>query len=1199
MSRLSLSLLGPFQVALDGRAVTSFESAKVRALLAYLAVVADRPHPREVLAGLLWPDWPNASALSNLRYALSDLRQVLGDREATPPFLLIAREALQFNTASDYELDVRAFESALADKADLPALERAAELYRGRFLEGFSVSESAPFEGWMVRKREELERQALAALRHLGASYERRGEYGRAEAHARRQVELAPEDEVGHQQLMRALALGGQRSAALGQYEACRRLLAVELGVEPGRETTALYERIREGLLAAPSTTPVGLSHIPPFPGAERQVVDVERPPVVARERELARLEGDLELALGGQGRVAFVTGDPGTGKSTLVGEFVRRAMVAHSDLIVAQGNGNAYTGVGDPYLPFLEVLQMLSGDVEARWAGGGIAREHAQRLWALVPEAVQALVEHGPELIDLFVPGAALLARGRAFAPDGAPWLARLEQLLERKAGGPGSVAMQQAELFGHYTRVVQALARQHPLILVLDDLQWADAGSIALLFHLGRKLSGQRILIVGAYRTEEVALGRDGERHPLEPVVSEFQRTWGEITIDLAQAEGQRLVVELLDQEPNRLDAAFRETLYRHTGGQALFTVELLRGLKERGDLRRDEQGLWVEGPGLNWERLPARVEAVIGEGIKRLPEEDQALLAVASVEGEEFTAEAAARVRGLDEREAVERLSGALSQEHRLVLPVSLRRLGEQRLSRYRFRHYLFQSYLYQRLDEVQRVRLHEEVGVALEALHGARPQSPFEDYLQDATGTWETLLATYRAEAMAIAPQLARHFQAAGLTAKAVAYLQQAGGRAWSFAAYQEACAHLNRALELLSTTLDTPERARAEYFVQDVLNDALRGLRGPGAPERGPAVVRAYELAQRLGAPFLAGALLDLYYFRLNQGDVCLAMGLAQQLTDLAEREFPRFLPQAHFCLALDLYWRGDFRAARERLVALLSPGAPPFLFSEEPPARAILAFALWYLGYPDQALRLSQRNLSLAYKTEDPALIALVLSNKAAVHQLRRDVHATLEGAEQLLSLTGEERWPWLRARGVVLAGWAHAQEGRVVDGIATMRQGLAALRETGEELRRPHSLALLAEGYALAGQPEEGLGAIAEALEHVERTGERYYEAELHRLKGELLLQRGKSGAEAEAEACFQKAIEVARRQEARSWELRATMSLCRLWQSQGNRQEAREALAAIYGWFTEGFDTPDLQEAKALLEELSAGGEQSTRRE
>ncbi|MBU1879941.1 MAG: hypothetical protein KJ734_13430, partial [Chloroflexi bacterium] len=243
--------------------------------------------------------------------------------------------------------------------------------------------------------------------------------------------------------------------------------------------------------------------------------------------------------------------------------------------------------------------------------------------------------------------------------------------------------------------------------------------------------------------------------------------QRMWGTISVDLDQAEGRAFVEAFLDSEPNRLGTTFREALYRHTGGQALFTVELLRGLQEHGDLVRDETGRWMEGPTLDWDRLPARVEAVIAERVGQLPPEWQALLTAASVEGEVFTAEVVARVQGMNEDKVVRGLSGALSQSHQLVTAHSRERLrpGGQCLSRYRFRHHLFQRYLYQRLDLVEQARLHEATGRAIEWLLAANP-------------------AALEAEA----GQLARHFAMAGLPVPAAAYHLRAGVRAVRLMAY---------------------------------------------------------------------------------------------------------------------------------------------------------------------------------------------------------------------------------------------------------------------------------------------------------------------------------------------------------------------------------------------------------------------------
>jgi WD40 repeat protein/DNA-binding SARP family transcriptional activator len=262
---LSLSMLGPLQVTLDGEPVTDFKSDKVRALLVYLAVEAEQPHRREALAGLLWPEWPDREARRSLRDALSNLRRAIGDHDAVPPFLLITRETVQFDTDSEYRSDVAAF-SDLRGKQDPSHLQQAVALYHGGFLEGFSIGDAAPFEEWTLLKREQLGRQMLQTLHSLAAIHEQQGQYEQAQAYARQHVQLEPWNEEAHQQLMRVLALDGQRSAALAQYQACSRLLADELGVEPARETVALFESIRDGTLL-PTGPALVTAEEPPAPG--------------------------------------------------------------------------------------------------------------------------------------------------------------------------------------------------------------------------------------------------------------------------------------------------------------------------------------------------------------------------------------------------------------------------------------------------------------------------------------------------------------------------------------------------------------------------------------------------------------------------------------------------------------------------------------------------------------------------------------------------------------------------------------------------------------------------------------------------------------------------------------------------------------------------------------------------------------------
>jgi len=271
--------------------------------------------------------------------------------------------------------------------------------------------------------------------------------------------------------------------------------------------------------------------------------------------------------------------------------------------------------------------------------------------------------------------------------------------------------------------------LAAQQPLLLVLDDLQWADAASINLLFRLGRRIRDSRILVVGAYRPDEVALGRRGERHPLEKVLAEFKRYFGGVWVDLGQAEpaeGRQFVDAFLENEPNRLGESSRQALFAHTGGHPLFTIELLREMQERGDLIRDEEGLWVEGPALDWGTLPARVEGVIEERIGRLEEELRDILTVASVEGEDFTVQIVARVQELQERRLLRTLSRELERRHYLVRERGDMQVGRQLLSRYQFTHTLFQRYLYNDLSAGERRLLHGEIAEILEELYQGRTE-----------------------------------------------------------------------------------------------------------------------------------------------------------------------------------------------------------------------------------------------------------------------------------------------------------------------------------------------------------------------------------------------------------------------------------------------------------------------------------------
>ena len=760
MPHLMVSLFGSYRAVLDGSALNAFETNKTRALLAFLMVESDRPHRREALAALFWSDSPESAARNNLRQTLYRLRQVIADQEAAPPHLLVTSNEIQFDTASDYWLDVAAFSALLAASQrhhpHNPALceecvgrlRTAIGLYQGDFLSGFSLSNCPQFDWWMLRRQEEYHRKAIDALARVGKFYASRRNYSQAAEFAQKEIDLEPWREAAHRRLMRALALSGQRTVALRQYQVCREILSKELGIEPSPETKRLYEQIRNGKILKIrekridrrimySASQGSTSSI--LTAAYSAAAPAQ---VLGRGSELARLYHHLGATLNSQGRVVFVIGEAGSGKTMLVAEFVRQAMQAYEDLLSTWGSSSAHSGAGDPYLPFREALRMLFGDLEAGLNRGLITEAHAMRVRTALPEVVQALVENGPDLLGTLLTRETLEKMSQELGGIDPVWQPLLENRasshppripgterigvfsalndLQRLSRASNPSALEQAAIFDQMTQVLQALARRRPLVLVLDDLQWADPSSANLLFHLGRRLAGSRILIAGAYRPEDVTRVTTQARHPLDSIVNELQSLYGEIHVDLDRADGRRFIEALLDSEPNHLDQEFRQTLYRHTRGHPLFTVELLRGLQERGDLVQDEAGYWIAGPNVDWERLPPRAEAVIAEHLEHLPRDWRKLLAAASVQGETFVAEVLTEATGVSDGEVVECLSGPLSKQHRIVEARGRESLGYKSVSIYQFRHSLYQKYLYRSLDVVERGRLQEATHMILEAL-----------------------------------------------------------------------------------------------------------------------------------------------------------------------------------------------------------------------------------------------------------------------------------------------------------------------------------------------------------------------------------------------------------------------------------------------------------------------------------------------
>jgi len=523
-------------------------------------------------------------------------------------------------------------------------------------------------------------------------------------------------------------------------------------------------------------------------------------------------------------------------------------------------------------------------------------------------------------------------------------------------------------------------------------------------------------------------------------------------------------------------------------------------------------------------------------------------------------------------LIEQVALRPAAGLVAGLDRLAEAGLLFRRGVAPQSSYLFKHALVQDAAYSTLLRARRQELHARVAAALERV--------FADLVERHP---ELLL---------------HHLTAAGDTERAVAQWLKAGRRAIQRSANLEAIGHLRNGLELVMTLTDTPERAQHELVLRTTLGSALAAAKGQGAPEFGEAYARARELCRQVGETpgQLFPVLFGLWYFRLARAEMRTAREFAEQLLGLAQSaDDPALLLAAHRSLGQNLSFLGELAGARyhlERGINLYDVEqhrSLALLYGQDLGVlcRSWACFGLWLLGYPDQALLQSREALALASELAHPYSLSYALNWTVMLHIYRLELQAIHERTEAMIVIAREQGFAMWNASGPIWRGWLSAEHGRGEEGIALMRQGLAAWSAAGGNLFRPYYLGLLAEACGNAGQIAEGLSLLAEALATAHKTGERFYEAELHRLIGKLLLEEVPSNV-AEAENSFSRALDVARRQQAKSLELRAATSLARLWGEQGRPGEARELLAPLYGWFTEGFDTADLIDAKALLDQL-----------
>ncbi len=774
---LQARLLGQFEVFVQDHPVI-IPSRPAQSLFAYLLLHPNKSHRRERLAGQFWLTSSEVNARSNLRHELWRIRKALG--HGAEAYLQSNDLGVTYCPQPGDQLDVNVFKACTGNENSTEVLLQAVSVYGGELLPGF-------YDEWVILEREylqaEYERKMERLLDHLLAE----GRWNEALKWGEVWIASGETPEPAYRALMIAQAGLGNMAGAITQYHRCEEALSRGLGISPSEKTREVFRQInerREPTLA--HSTPLVLS----IPDLQSILAGPEKPvPVfVERGEELAVLDRYLRKALQGHVQVVFVSGEAGSGKSALLQEFVRRSVTAYPDLAVGWGFCNAFFGQGTPYLPFRDVLNMLTGGIEPLYANGTISESQANHLRATFPMAIQSLLEQGPQLANNFLSSSTLSTRIATLLPDKQNWRQYIKEHPAQEL--TFTEDQEKSPLFEQYTQVLHSISNKHPLVILLDDMQWMDPGTGRMLFHLARRLHGARILIAGAYRAEEVAIGRNGERHPLESLLNELQSSFGEIRIDLDQiseTSARDFVYAFLDTEPNHFDESFRQELYKRTHGNPLFTIQILRNLQECGAIITDEYGQWKTTTSLNWGSLSPEVEGIIGERFGRLDRELQELLLAASVEGEQFTVQVLEQLQGTPEHIILRQLSRELGKRHRLVQELEETYVGDRRLIRFRFIHSIIQQYLYHQLGAAECSVLHKKIAETLELL--------------------------YKEDIAAVTVPLAQHYCKAGVKSKATAYLLQAGDQARALHENKEAMGHYQKALEYLREMGATEQVAR--------------------------------------------------------------------------------------------------------------------------------------------------------------------------------------------------------------------------------------------------------------------------------------------------------------------------------------------------------------------------------------------------
>jgi class 3 adenylate cyclase/predicted ATPase len=693
-----------------------------------------------------------------------------------------------------------------------------------------------------------------------------------------------------------------------------------------------------------------------------------------------------------------------------------------------------------------------------------------------------------------------------------------------------------------------LEVLATQQPVLMVLEDAHWFDPTSLEIFSLLVERIGNLSVLMVITARPE-FSPPWPSHTYVSTVMLNRFGKREGE-TLAFNIAKGKALPAEVLNQ------------ILAHSDGVPLFVEELTKTVLESQllNVEGDRYVLRDQLPSLG---IPSTLYASLLARLDRLAAVKDVAQTAAAI-GRGFSYSLIASIANLPEQE----LRGALAQ---LVAAELIFQRGQPPDAKYLFKHALVQDAIYASLVRSRRHQIHAQIARALEE------QFP---------------------DVVASEPEvLAHHFMAAGLAERSAHYWTRAGQHASDRSAFVEATRHFNTGIELLKTLPDTPARARQELALQIGLGAALIVTKGHSSIEVEQAYLRAHALCLQMDeTPELAPVLLGLWRCYIARSQLRKAREFGESLLRLSERnDDPAHAVVAHYALGNCSLLLAELSEARRHFGDGISHYAPEqrraqvFRDAQDPGVACLSysALCLWLLGFSDQAHTRSQDAVALAHQLEHPFSVAFARCCFAFVSQFRRNVPNVREQAEIAVTLATEHKFAAWAALATSFHGWALAMEGKSEIGVAELQQGIAAMRAMGAGIWLPFRCTMLAEVFDLLGNAKEGLQCLAEAQTLLDKTEERWWEAEIYRVKGTLLL-RHSIASQAQAESWFRRALSVAHRQQARSLELRAATSLARLFAHQGKHADARDLLAPIYNWFAEGFDAPDLKAAKALLDEF-----------